>query len=138
MSETKVLWGICQKTPPNCLMQFVMGKVEITTEAFLLDAFAENRNIKLIEPVLIQRLLGLWQDPSTGKQQQVVTHQYVEDPYWPSHRESVLPFRLTDFSTVRLLNAESSKDVEEIKRYETYLTSAFAKTSGLVLPLQKR
>jgi hypothetical protein len=121
-------------------MEFVMGKLQyIETSDALEKSFVQGGMvISLIEPILIQRVPGMWNDPKTGQNQMVVTHQFIEDPYWPLHREARMPFRLDDFRTVRILNPDSSKDVEEAKRYDTFLSDAFAKAAGLVKPTRIR
>ncbi len=139
MSEHKVFCGVSRRTPGNALMEFVMGKaVDCDNDVSLHSEFSNGGEILLLEPVIVQRVPGMWQDPKTGQQQMVVTHQFIEDPYWPLHRGAEMPFRLDDFRTVRLMQSDLPRDVEEIRKYESFLTEYFAKSKGLVLPHQRK
>jgi hypothetical protein len=141
-NEENIFCGVLPSGTGNAFMQFVMGKVVISSTRFtlpeqLLEWFSEGGTINLIEPLMIHRVPAMMQDPKTGQQQMVITHQFIEDPYWPIRREIEVPFRLSHFLSVRLMDLQNAKDLEEVGRYENSLTQFFAKSQGLVLSLKK-
>lgn len=138
-----VFCGVLPSGSANAFMQFVMGKVDeeafsvrradiVTMDRLFIDTFNERGIITLTEPIMIHRVPGMWQDPKTGDKQMVVTHQFIEDPYWPIRRGLKMPFNLGIFLSARIMDQTHPKDMEEIARYETSLEKSFSDASGLV------
>ena len=142
MTEEKSRAVFCGTLPTGsggAFMQFVMGKLDLDwDERTLLEAFTAGEVIPLIEPIVIQRVPVVQVDERTGKQTMVMTHQFVEDPYWPVRRNFRVPVSLGKFLSVRCMDLTNAKDMEEIARYENSLQHSFQAALGLVKPTPLR
>jgi hypothetical protein len=138
MTEIKaprVFCGVLPSGTSMAILQFVMGKTDLTKQK-LDHAFSEGQTIELMEPLIIHRVMGMDQDAKTGQQRMVITHQIIEDPYWPVRREVKLPLKLSHFLSVRMMDDTNAKDLDEIGRYENSLKRSFTQNAGLVLPMR--
>ena len=149
--QKPVFCGVITQGTQSAIAQFVIGKfnypiplrkgepadfgsgADRNASEWLRSAMGMKMMIDLIEPVLVHRVFVMGKNPD-GSQALIVTHQFIEDPYWPNTRGAEVPFNLGHFLTARFFDGTIPQEQEEIARYENALVSRFAAKSGLVLP----